>query len=82
MAVLVVWDCPPIETLTFSPGEAFPQTGLACSRWSTMWSPKILGRETSAWADRQMPSKERNRVRWAVSSCILLAQVRLVRIAR
>ena len=34
--VIVVWDCPPIETLTFSPGEAFPQTGLVCSRWSTM----------------------------------------------
>ena len=38
----------PIETVTFSPASAVPQTRTGRSRCSTIWFPKIRGKRTSA----------------------------------
>ena len=40
--------CAPSETITFSPGDAHPQTGRGRSRCKMTWSAKIAGRRTSA----------------------------------
>src|SRR5262245_14124431 len=43
--------CPAAVTVIFSPGSAMPHTGTLRPSWSTMWSPKMAGRRTSASND-------------------------------